>query len=272
MLLVADVGNTDTVFGVWVGDALAHLWRVDSAQRRTADELAALLTQLLVMSGHEFGLDEIDDVVVGSVVPSVTQMIGWMSEKYVGKPALIITAQTDLGIAVEVDNPVEVGPDRVINCLAASRHAKPPFVVIDFGTATTFDYVKKNGAYGGGIIVPGVHTALQALAAKAARLNTVEIKAPPRVIGTNTVHAMQSGLFWGYVAMVDGLLDRMEKEAKSKLTVLATGGLASLIAPECRRVIDVREDLTLEGLRLAWERAGKKARSPSRSKARAKKS
>ena len=266
MLLVADVGNTDTVFGLWEGKTLSHVWRVDSAQRRTADELAALLTELMRMGGREHGLDEVDDVVVGSVVPSITQMIGWMTEKYVGKPAVVITAQSKLGIAVEVDNPAEVGPDRVINCLAALGHAKPPFVVIDFGTATTFDFVKKNGAYGGGIIVPGVHTALQALAAKAARLNAVEVKAPPHVIGTNTIHAMQSGLFWGYVSMVDGLVERMEKEAGAKLTVLATGGLAPLIASECRRIDEVREELTLEGLRLAWEALRSPKAIPAKSK------
>lgn len=256
MLLVADVGNTDTVFGLWEGKMLRRMWRVDSGTRRTADELAALLTTLLGVAGHRFGLDEIDDVVVGSVVPQVTQTISRMSERYVGKPAMVVTALSPfLGIKVEVDNPAEVGPDRVINCLAARAHAKPPLVVIDFGTATTFDYVKKNGAYAGGVIVPGVQTALAALAAKAARLNAVEIKAPPHVIGTNTIHAMQSGLFWGYVSLVDGIVDRMEKEAKAKLTVLATGGLAPLIAPATRRIRDVREDLTLEGLRLAFERS-----------------
>ena len=252
MLLAVDVGNTDTCFGAWKGAKLTHLWRVES-RARPADELAALLAELLRIGGYAF--DDLEDVVVGSVVPAVTRSLRWMTEKYTGRPAVVIAGDSDHGLAMSVDRPEEVGPDRVLNAIAALAHHKPPLVVVDFGTATTFDVVDKRGAYVGGVIFPGVQTGLAALSAKAARLSAVEIAAPPKVIGANTIHAMQSGLFWGEIGRIEGLLDRVERElGPQKPAVIATGGLARVIAPATPRIVDVREDLTLEGLRLAWER------------------
>lgn len=252
MLLAVDVGNTDTVLGIFDREKLVHTWRVDSGTRRTADEYGILLGQLLASA--KLGFVDVEDVVVGSVVPSITQMLGWMSERYTGRPAIVVTALSDHGLKVDIDNPAEVGPDRIVNCVAAWARKQAAAVVIDFGTATTFDYLTAGGAYAGGIIVPGIHTSLQALASRAARLQHVEVKEPPKVIGRNTIHAMQSGLFWGYVSMVDGLVDRMEKEAGTALEVIATGGLAGLIAGKSSRIKTVDESLTLEGLRIIRQR------------------
>jgi type III pantothenate kinase len=253
MLLTIDVGNTDITLGAWKGTKLTHLWRADSQNRRTADEYAALFTEMFRMGGYTFA--DVEDVAIGSVVPPVTRMLRWMTEKYTGRPALVVSAESDHGLPLEVDEPREVGADRILNAVAALAHWKPPLVVVDFGTATTFDYVKKNGAYGGGPIVPGIQTSLGALVARAAQLSAVEVKEPPRVIGTNTVHAMQSGVYFGELARVDGLIERMEAESGAKLVaVIATGGLAPLIASGSRRIQEVREELTLDGLRIVRER------------------
>jgi type III pantothenate kinase len=251
MLLAADVGNTDICFGLFQGAALKNLWRVESTTPRTADEYAVILGELMRLEGRRF--DEIEDVIVGSVVPRVTRMLRWMTEKYTGRPALVVRGDSEHGLPMEVDDPSEVGPDRVLNAIAALDEHDAPIVVVDFGSATTFDVVKKNGAFGGGLIFPGIHTGLAALAAKAARLGSVEIAEPPKAVGTNTVHAMQSGLYWGEVARIDGLLERVEAEI-GKATVLATGGLASLIAAGSKRLQLVREDLTLQGLRIVHDR------------------
>lgn len=251
MLLVADVGNTDTVFGAWDREALKHVWRVDSRTARTADEWAVLVRGLLEPAG--WGLVDVEELVIGSVIPDVTRALTWMSERNLGKPALVVTSTSALGIAVEVDDPAQAGVDRVVDCLAAWARNPVASCVIDFGTATTFNYLKATGAFGGGMIAPGIKTSLEALASRGAQLKNVAIEAPPRAIGTNTQHAMQSAIVFGYAAMVEGLIARMESEAGAKLRVVATGGLAKTIAPHCR-MDEVVETLTLEGYRLAWKK------------------
>jgi len=252
MLLTVDVGNTDTCFGAWAGEKLTHLWRAESATRRTADEYAVLLGELF--RGAGFGFTDVEDVVIGSVVPAVTRMLRWMTEKYTGRPALVISGDSDHGLPMEVESSAEVGADRVVNCIAALAHHRPPLTVIDFGTATTFDVVDKSGVFRGGLIVPGIRTGLEALAARAARLASVEVHEPRTVVGASTVRAMASGVYWGEVARVEGILARIEEEQGAKMTVLATGGLAPLVAQGSRRIQEVREDLTVEGLRLVWKR------------------
>ena len=250
MLLVADVGNTDTVFGLFSpGGSLSQVWRAESSPRRTADEYAAFLDALL--HGYGLGVSDIDELVIGSVVPAVTRNLIWFAEKHMQSAPLVVTGESPIGIPVEVDRPADVGPDRVINALAARAKWKPPLIVVDIGTATTFDVVNRQGAFVGGAIVAGPNTMLRALADKAARLPSLELARPPSVIGKSTVHAMQSGVFWGYVSLIDGLVDRIAKELGGKPRVIATGGWARVIAPACERIDEVSENLTLEGLRLA---------------------
>ena len=251
MLLVADVGNTDTVLAGWDREELKHVWRADSRTHRTADEWAVLLRGLLEPAG--LGLVDVEDLVLGSVIPEVTRMLSTMSRKHLGREALVVTSTSALGIAMEVDDPSQVGVDRLVDCLAAWARKPVASCVIDFGTATTFNYIKASGAFGGGMIAPGIKTSLEALASRGAQLRAVPIEAPPKTIGTNTVHAMQSAIVHGYAALVDGLVGKMESEAGAKLRVVATGGLAPVIAPHCARIDEVVETLTVEGYRIAWK-------------------
>lgn len=258
MLLVADVGNTDTVFGLFRkpgNEGAPRVWRAESNPRRTADEWAALLGQLLDEEGKK--LADVEDLVIGSVVPDVTRSLGRFAEKHLGKAPLLVTGESDLGFAVEVDRPAEVGPDRVVNCLGALAKWKAPLVVVDLGTATTFDVVSKKGAFVGGMIVPGPSTLLASLAARTARLPHVAVGRTQTVIGKNTMQAMQAGSFWGYVDLVEGLLARIAKELGAKPTVIATGGMSRVIGPACRSIDHTDPDLTLDGLRLAWKRQAK---------------
>lgn len=260
MLLVADVGNTDTVFGLFQkSDGSPRVWRAESNPRRTADEWAALLGQLL--QEEDIRLADVQDMVVGSVVPDVTRSLGWFAEKHLGQAPLVITGESDLGFAVEVDHPAQVGPDRVANVLGALAKWKAPFVVVDLGTATTFDVVSKKGAFVGGMIVPGPSTLLASLAARTARLPQVPVLRTTTVIGKNTTEAMQAGAFWGYVDLVEGLIDRIAKELGTKPTVIATGGHSKVIGPACRCIDHTDPDLTLDGLRLAWKRVAKNRRA-----------
>ena len=261
MLLVADVGNTDTVFGLFEKQGTrAKVWRAESSPRRTADEWAALLGQLLDAEGKR--LQDLDDMVLASVVPDVTRALSWFAEKHLGHAPLVITAESDLGIAVEVDRPAEVGADRVVNCVAALAKHKAPLVCVDMGTATTFDVVSKKGAFVGGMIVPGPSTVLHALAARTAKLPSLPVARTETVIGKNTQHAMQAGAFWGYVDLVEGLLARIAKELGAKPTVVATGGWSKVVGPSCRSIDHFDPDLTLDGLRLAWARLAKNSAKP----------
>ena len=252
MLLVMDVGNTDTTLGAYDGDQLIHHWRVDSERRRTPDEYAVLLKSLMELRG--ISLEKIDAIAIASVVPPLTQNLVAACERYIEQEPLVIGPGIKTGMPIVYDNPREVGADRIVNAVAAYDRTSKATIVVDFGTATTFDFVSEAGEYVGGIIAPGLHTSADALFARAAKLPRVEIARPPRVVGRNTVHAMQAGLFFGYAAMVDGLVARVANESGGDPHVIATGGLAHLIATETSRIDEVDEDLTLRGLRLIWQR------------------
>lgn len=248
MLLAIDVGNSHTVLGLFEGPRLRRQWRV-ATQPRTADELGLLLLQLLALEGGP----RLDGAVVGTVVPSVLRELGACAERYLGCPLHVVDVCALPGLPLRVDRPQEVGPDRVINLVAALAAGPGPVVVVDFGTATTVDAADADGAFVGGAIAPGLGIVAEALSSRTSRLPRVELRAPPAAIGRNTVHAMQSGLVLGYVGLVDGLVARIRAELGGG-RVLATGGLAGLVAPLCAGIDAVEPDLTLHGLRLCHER------------------
>ena len=254
MLLAIDVGNTNIVIGVFRGETLAHSWRLTTIRERTSDELGILLTDLC--NRYEIRQTDISGIVIASVVPPLTQTMVAMVSEYFGRVPLLFEPAVNAGIPVLIDNPAEVGADRVVNAIAAhaSYGAGLPIIVIDFGTATTFDAVSAKGEYLGGVICPGPQVSADALVQRTAKLPRIDVRKPPRVIGTNTIGAMQSGLFWGYVDMVEGLVRRMKAELGGAAVVIATGGLASVVAPESTCIDRVDDELTLRGLRLVWER------------------
>jgi type III pantothenate kinase len=258
MLLVLDVGNTETEIGLFpvradgaVAPELAAQWRIATSQRHTADEYGVLLRELFAMRGLEFGA--VSGIIVASVVPPLERLLRSVSERYFGRKAVFIEPGIKTGLPVHYDNPAEVGADRIVNAVAAYEKCKTACVVVDFGTATTFDAISAKGEYLGGAITPGIAISAEALFERAARLPRVEIKRPPHVIGTNTVHSLQSGLFYGYVGLVDGVLERLLAELGGA-RVIATGGIAPFIATGSRFVSEIDETLTLAGLRIVWER------------------
>jgi type III pantothenate kinase len=254
MLLAIDVSNTHTKVGVWDGDRLARHWRLQTDADRTADEYGALLLGLFAAAGLATG--EIDGVVLSSVVPPINQVMDDLSRTFFGHALLSVGPGVRTGMPILYDNPKEVGADRIVNAVAAYERTHGPCIVVDFGTATTFDYVSARGEYLGGVIVPGIGISLDALCARTAKLPRVELVRPPRVVGKNTVHAIQSGVIHGYVALVDGLVERIRRENDADARVLATGGFAALIAPESTTIEAVDEFLTLDGLRIIHARHG----------------
>jgi type III pantothenate kinase len=272
MLLVIDVGNTNISFGVLNGPALLHHMRCESARARTADEYAVLVRQMMAMRSVD--PSSIDSAIIASVVPSLTDTMAGLVERAFGIEALVVGPGIKTGMSILYENPREVGADRIVNAVAAyewaTRDAAPGsgpsqagVIVVDFGTATTFDCVTPKGEYLGGVITPGVQISADALFSRAARLHRVEIALPPRVVGRNPVHSMQSGIVYGYAGLVDGLCARLKRELAYPCRVIATGGLARLIAPQTEAIEEVDDNLTLTGLRIIFER-----NTPERASAR----
>jgi type III pantothenate kinase len=252
MLLVIDVGNTNTVLGVFEGKELRAQWRLSTNRRQTADEYGILIRNLFELDGVE--PKNIDGVMVASVVPPLNSVLEEMSEKYFHLTAVFLGPGTRTGMAIHYDNPQEVGADRIADSVAAFAKYGGPCVVVDFGTAITFDAISEKGEYLGGIIAPGLGISSEALFQHAARLPRVEIREPNRVIGTNTVASMQSGLFYGAVGLVDSILNRLATVLGPKMKVVATGGEAPLVAAASKYKPPVDPSLTLEGLRIIYER------------------
>jgi type III pantothenate kinase len=253
VLLAIDVGNTQTHIGIFQGDELSRQWRASTDPRRTGDEHALMVDQFLSMDGLSFG--DVTGVCICSVVPRTTQEMAEMTHRYFRMPPLIVAPGIKTGIAVKIDNPREVGADRVANAVAAhSMFPGEPVIVVDFGTATTLDVVSAAGDYLGGSIAPGIDTAASGLYEATAQIRRVELKAPPAAIGRNTSAAVQSGLVYGTAGLVDGLVDRAVKELGGHARVIATGGLARAIVEHTITIERIEPTLTLVGLRLIYQR------------------
>jgi type III pantothenate kinase len=257
MLLAIDVGNTNIVLGVFDNDTLVRSWRLQTLRERTSDELGLLVDGLF--AHHRLDRSKVHGLVMGSVVPPLTSTTRLMAEQYFGLKALVVEPGVNTDMPILYDNPAEVGADRIVNAIAAyerfGRAGDPrPLVIVDFGTATTFDAITAKGEYLGGAICPGVQISADALFQRAARLPRIDVRKPSRVVGRTTVGAMESGLFWGYVGMVEGLVRRMSDELGGNALCVATGGLANVIAPETTIIHRVEADLTLHGLRIVWAR------------------
>jgi type III pantothenate kinase len=253
VLLAIDVGNTETVLGVFQGPELAWHWRIATRGERTADELALLFGGFLEQQGLSFSR-QITGVVLASVVPDQTQALRQMVKQYFHFSPVVVEPGVKTGVPILTDNPKEVGADRIVNAVAAIAEYGGPCIVVDFGTATTYDAVSEKGEYLGGAIAPGLQVSATGLFQATARLPRVEVTAPRSVIGKNTVESVQSGLLWGIVAEVEGMVERMQKELGGHATVVATGGMAALVVPLCDAIDHHDPWLTLKGLRLVFER------------------
>jgi len=252
MILVFDVGNTNIVLGVYDERVLTHHWRVSTEKSRTMDEYAVVIKNLFDFSGLTF--QEIDAVVISSVVPPVNQTLEGLTRKYFDVEPLVVGPGVKTGMPVLMDNPREVGADRIVNAVAAYHKYGGPLIIVDSGTATTFCVVSKRGEYLGGAIAPGIGISTEALFQRASKLPRIEIVKPTSVIARNTVAAMQSGIYYGFIGQVDGLVHRMKAEMGPETKVIATGGLAEMISKDSDTIETVDPFLTLEGLLLIYER------------------
>ncbi len=253
MLLVIDVGNTNTVLGLMEGTEVVGKARITTATR-TTDETGILMRQALELRGYR--IDQLDGAIISSVVPSVVYSLEKACRRYLDLDAMVVGRKLKTRLPLRTDNPREVGADRIVNSVAALQRWGGPCIVVDFGTATTFDCVSEDGAYVGGAIAPGFRISEEALFSRTAKLPRVEVARPPRAIGTNTISAIQSGMFFGYVGLVDALAQRCKNELGGEATVVATGGLSNLLGEESEIIEHVDPDLTLRGLALlhAWNR------------------
>jgi type III pantothenate kinase len=252
MLLAIDSGNTNVVFAIYDGDTLRGRWRASSDTRRTPDEYAVWLTQLMALEGLR--PKDIHGCVMANVVPAATYSLKTLCARYFGGPPVTVgEAGVELGVPVRIDRPEQVGADRLVNAVAAHERYSGALVIVDFGTATTFDVIGADGGYEGGVIAPGIHCSMDALFNAAARLPRVAVEKPPQVIGKATVPAMQSGVFWGYIGLIEGILSRIGQEYGNTPTVVATGGLAAIFEVETEAIHHVDPDLTLRGLKRIHE-------------------
>jgi type III pantothenate kinase len=259
MLLAIDVGNSNIVLGVFDGDRLTESWRLQTLRERTADEIGILVTHLF----SERGVDrtKVTGIIISSVVPPLTGTMEEMAARYFGREPLTVDPATNTGMPILYNPPSDVGADRVVNAIAAyemfGRKGRTPVIAVDFGTATTFDVISAAGEYVGGVICPGIGISADALFQRAARLPRVDVRRPPSIIGQTTVTSMQAGLFFGYVSMVDGIVQRIRAElpAGDTATCIATGGMAGILANDTTAIQKVEPDLTLQGLRLIWKRS-----------------
>ncbi len=255
MLMAMDIGNTNIVLGVYEGEQLLAHWRIASDQNKTVDEYGILLQQLF--AHHQLAHKSVTAVIICSVVPNLTGVMQHMAEQYFHVAPLIVGQGLKTGLVIRYENPKEVGADRVVNAVAAIQKYGPPLVIVDFGTATTFCAVNKNGEYLGGAIAPGIGISVDALFERTAKLPKVDLALPKTVIGRNTTHAIQSGLTYGYCALVDGMVKRIIDELGEDVKetkVIATGGLAEMIKSHTQSIQQVDQLLTLEGLRILYER------------------
>lgn len=252
MILVLDTGNTNIVLGVYHSDELIHHWRMETDRYKTEDEYGMQVKALFNHAGIDFS--QIHGIIISSVVPSIMFSLERMCQKYFGLKPLVVGPGVKTGLNIKYENPREVGADRIVNAVAAIEEYGPPLIIVDFGTATTYCYINEKGEYMGGAIAPGIGISTEALFTKASKLPRIELTKPENVVGKNTVSAMQAGIVYGYVGQVEGIVSRMKAQSKEQPTVIATGGMANLIASESTVIDKIDPYLTLKGLHIIYER------------------
>src|ERR671914_1725674 len=252
MLLAIDIGNTNIVLGLYQGKKLVTHWRLLTEAERTADEYGVIIAHLVDYEGHR--CNQITAIVVSCVVPPMLTMIQELGKKFFKMEPLVVGPGIKTGMPIRYENPKDVGADRIVNGIAAYEKFHDACIIVDFGTATTIDFISKKGEYVGGAIAPGLSISLEALVQRASKLPRIEVVKPKEVVGRNTIQSIQAGIFFGYVGLVDGIVQRIQKENGVQTKVVATGGLAPLVASECSTISEVDEFLTLEGLRIIHAR------------------